>query len=60
VLEASALPFIIGYDGQAFVDHLKADNRLTVTRTDGTSCVASFAFNPGPKDAIHALDAICR
>jgi outer membrane usher protein len=44
VTVATGGKFVVGYDGLAFMDGLKATNRVTVTRPDGATCVASFAF----------------
>ncbi len=45
-LEGTAEPFIVGYDGQAYLTGIAASNSLTV-KFKGNECHASFAFKPG-------------
>ncbi len=44
-LEGSDEPFVVGYDGQAFIKNLGAVNAIRVT-ADGRECSAQFAFAP--------------
>lgn len=37
-------PAIVGYDGQAYLDNLKGDATLQVTRPDGTRCTAALIY----------------
>jgi outer membrane usher protein len=43
-LAATGATVPVGYDGEAFVEDLAAENRLTVARPDGTRCRAAFAY----------------
>lgn len=36
----------VGYDGEAYLQDLKSDNRLTVTRPDGSKCTAHVRYKP--------------
>lgn len=45
-LEGVQETFIVGYDGETWLDGLKKHNRVEVI-TSGGSCVASFDFTPG-------------
>ncbi|WP_170207659.1 fimbria/pilus outer membrane usher protein [Luteibacter pinisoli] len=41
----SGEPAVVGYDGQAYLDHLKGSTTtLNVTRPDGTRCIATLAY----------------
>ncbi len=60
ILAATGKAFIVGYDGQALIDHLGADNRLSVAQPNGTTCAAQFPFQPGTQDLTHALPTVCR
>lgn len=40
----SSEPFVVGYDGEAFVEGLAKRNRLTLQRPDGARCVAEFVY----------------
>lgn len=44
-VEGSGVPFVVGYDGQAFITDLKTVNTVRVAR-DGGTCTAHFAFAP--------------
>ena len=48
-LEGSAEPFIVGYDGEAYVTGVGAQNRITV-KYGGKECHASFAFESQADD----------
>jgi outer membrane usher protein len=36
----------VGYDGEAFLQDLQSDNRLNVTRPDGSKCTAHVGYQP--------------
>ncbi len=36
----------VGYDGEAFLQNLQSDNRLNVTRPDGSKCTADIHYQP--------------
>ena len=40
-------PFIMGYDGQVFLEGIAAKNNVTV-KTGTAECKASFAYKPDP------------
>jgi outer membrane usher protein len=39
-------PFLIGYDGQAYIRGLAARNTVTIVKPDSSVCVANFDFQP--------------
>jgi len=39
-------PFVVGFDGQAFINGLRARNSVTLTYTNGDTCRANFGFKP--------------
>jgi len=59
-IEETGDEFLIGYDGQAFLTHLKAHNRVTISRPDGTPCVAEFGFRPKTGEQVTIPDVVCR
>jgi outer membrane usher protein len=44
-------PFIVGYDGQAFVQGLGPHNEAQIRLVSGQRCGAQFAFDPNAKDS---------
>lgn len=56
----SAPPFMVGYDGEAYVIGLKSKNRIEIDLGDGSTCVASFAFSAEAGEQVAIPDAICR
>lgn len=50
---------IVGYDGEAFIKHLAASNRVTIDFGDGI-CHATFAFTPSPGDQVRIGPVTCR
>ena len=51
--------FVVGYDGQAFVKGLGAENTVTVSLIDST-CRASFPYSPRPNEQVVISSVICR
>ncbi len=47
-------PFLVGYDGQVYLEGLKAgaENAVTVDLGDGRSCMARFRFTPKPGEMV--------
>lgn len=43
-LNGAAEPMVLGYDGEIWLDHLRAQNRVTVEGFEG-SCAASFGYS---------------
>lgn len=58
-VRGETLQFMIGYDGQALVEGLIADNRITVEQIDGGTCVAELRYEPRPGEQVSIPDAIC-
>ena len=59
-LDGAAETFIVGYDGEAYVTHLAAQNRLTVISPEGATCDAEFAFAARPGVQVRVPDVLCR
>lgn len=59
-VEDSGEEFFVGYDGQAFLTHLKAHNRVTISRPDGSPCIAEFGFRPKAGEQVTIPDVVCR
>ena len=55
-----AQPFIVGYDGQALIEGLSADNSVTITLPDGTQCGADVAYAAQGGDLVTIPDVVCR
>lgn len=52
--------FIVGYDGAALLDGLLADNTVTITLPDGSSCEADFRFAASGGELVNISDVVCR
>lgn len=53
-------PQIVGYDGQVYLEHMTAHNRLVVITPEGNSCEAAFAW-PQAVEGIPAIGPVpCR
>lgn len=48
VLSATGERFLVGYDGQVYLQGLEAENELVIHYPDRSSCRASFAYSPEP------------
>jgi len=57
---AGGKDFIVGYDGEALLEGLAADNQVTITLPDGTRCVADVPYAPQGGDLVTIPDAVCR
>ena len=58
---ANAPEFVVGYDGQALLEGLGPDNIVTITLTDGSSCVADVPYaaaNGG--NLVNISDVLCQ
>ena len=40
----------VGYDGEIYLENLNPENRIKITRPDGTRCVADVVYKPVPAD----------
>ncbi|WP_353227670.1 fimbria/pilus outer membrane usher protein [Novosphingobium sp.] len=40
----------VGYDGEAYLNDLKPENRIKITRPDGSRCLAEVTYKPVPGD----------
>ncbi|HHN73516.1 MAG TPA: fimbrial biogenesis outer membrane usher protein, partial [Thermopetrobacter sp.] len=52
-------PFLVGYDGQTFLEGLRASNTVEV-RWDEGACTASFDFTPKPGEQVFIGPVTCR
>jgi outer membrane usher protein len=53
-------PFVIGYDGEAYVRGIGSSNRAVITTPSGATCEADFAFTPSPGTQVQLRDIACR
>ncbi|MBB3480898.1 outer membrane usher protein [Rhizobium sp. BK347] len=58
-LQGSDEPFVIGYDGQAYIRGLHARNSIDVSLEDGTKCHAEFAYKPQRGEQVVIDDVRC-
>lgn len=58
--DPKAEPFMVGYDGQAYVIGLKPKNRLELSLPDGSTCLAEFAFEPRAGEQVTLPNVVCR
>lgn len=59
-VEGTSASFIVGYDGQAFIKGLGAQNRIVVDQPTRGRCKAEFDFDPRDGEQVTIPDAICR
>ncbi len=59
-VEGGSEEFVIGYDGQAYIRGLSAQNAVMIDRLDGTSCRADFPYKPQPGQQVTIKDVACR
>jgi outer membrane usher protein len=53
-------PFIIGYDGEAYVEGLSPKNQVEIELSEGGTCSASFSFSPSPGQQARVRAVVCR
>ncbi|MFC7396923.1 fimbria/pilus outer membrane usher protein [Chelatococcus sp. GCM10030263] len=59
-LDGTSEPFVVGYDGEAYIRGLGAANTAMITTLDGKTCQAEFAYNPTPGTQVQLRDVVCR
>lgn len=59
-VEGGSEEFVIGYDGQAYIHGLSAQNAVVIDRLDGTSCRADFSYKPKPGQQVAIKNVACR
>ena len=52
--------FAVGYDGEAWINRLEANNRVVVTTPDGAECEASFTYQRRPGEQVRIGPVVCR
>lgn len=57
--QAQAPPFVVGYDGRAFIENLGSDNEIVVQLDQG-ECRARFAFETRPDSQVTIGPIPCR
>ncbi|MFD9993840.1 fimbria/pilus outer membrane usher protein [Mesorhizobium sp. NPDC059024] len=53
-------PFVIGYDGEAYIRALKSDNSVTIDLGDGNSCQATFPYRANPGKQVVIRKVVCQ
>jgi outer membrane usher protein len=59
-LEATHSSVAVGYDGQAYVEDLAAQNRVAVEYPDGRRCAIEFAYHAEPGEIPKIGPLMCR
>jgi outer membrane usher protein len=59
VLQASGEPFVVGYDGRAFIKNLRPQNTVTID-LETAPCSASFAFEEKVETLVTIGPVTCR
>lgn len=59
-LETSKPTFIIGYDGQSYIQGLADQNIAAIDLPDGGSCRAAFSYAPKPGEQVVIKDVVCQ
>jgi len=58
-LEATGEPFVIGYDGEAYLRGLQAENSVVIETANSDACRARFAFAPRPGTQVRIEGVPC-
>lgn len=59
-LESDGQPFVIGYDGQAYIRNLSDQNAVRIDVSEEGSCVAEFEYAPRAGEQTVIRGVICR
>ncbi len=59
-LQGGDQSFVVGYDGQAYLQGLAAHNAVTVDLPDGASCQAEFDYIPRPGEQVTIKGVVCQ
>jgi outer membrane usher protein len=59
-LEATGEAFVVGYDGQAYLQGLQPANAVVIATADGGTCRSQFAFLPQPGTQVRIEDVPCQ
>ncbi|WP_244642387.1 fimbria/pilus outer membrane usher protein [Phyllobacterium sp. 628] len=51
--------FVIGYDGETFIEKLGAKNSVTIELLDGGTCKAQFSYQPNPGTQVKISNVVC-
>lgn len=58
-LQGAGEEFVIGYDGQAYIRGLNAQNSIEVSLGGGSKCHAEFSYKPQPGKQVVINDVKC-
>jgi outer membrane usher protein len=58
-LDGTADEFVVGYDGEAFIEKLRSQNTVIIERLDGGSCKAQFTYRPQPGTQVKIGNVVC-
>jgi outer membrane usher protein len=58
-LQGASEEFVVGYDGQAYIRGLSAQNSIEVSLGDGSKCRAAFSYKPVPGKQVVINDVKC-
>ena len=58
-LANAATPYVVGYDGETFVEHLAAHNTARAMLPNGTPCHAAFDYRPKTGSQVHIGPVTC-
>ncbi|MGY3690167.1 outer membrane usher protein [Bradyrhizobium sp. USDA 3240] len=59
-LESGQQTFVIGYDGQGYVQGLTDQNIVAIDLPDSGSCRAAFGYAPKPGEQVALKDVVCQ
>lgn len=60
VHEQSGTQTVVGWDGLVYLENLRQQNTLKVTRVDGTTCEVQFSIDPQPEQIPLIGPLVCR
>ncbi len=52
--------FVVGYDGEAYISGLAAQNSVTIELADGNSCTARFAYQAARGTQVKIKNVVCQ
>ncbi len=59
-IDGSDATFVVGYDGEAFIEGLSRNNNVTVEFVNGQTCHAAFAYSPQPGTQVAIRNVVCQ
>ncbi|MBB3234317.1 fimbria/pilus outer membrane usher protein [Phyllobacterium endophyticum] len=59
-IDGTDATFVVGYDGEAYIEGLSGNNNVTVEFVNGQTCLAAFAYKRQPGTQVAIRDVVCQ